>query len=551
MSTPYHKRSKLYFTGTDELYDKDYSTLSCSRNISIQGYQSMQAFYYGQEMFAEITGMNLSTLYLPHCGSDRKLRRTLDKIFDSEDTAILVNSNGITHKISYDRFVLAIGDVSSSKTIILDNYLSKYDIPIISPGSYSHWVDNVDRYRTLVRPSTSYAQLVAIIFQILSKQNVQTIGIVYSNSPEGRSAVQLLDNFSQSNHICVSERIQVDSTAKAAEELGEFLGTNALVPRVIVAFIDEHIKPLILSSIGQSNLYWQQRGRIFIMAGDIPITAPFMNLFRGSLAVKQNSSFRWSGQNSNNNFHEYLDQFSPNSASNNQYYAYFWQQHLECFMANSPFTLRKFDHQCDLPCDSGVMPTETCQVIQLSEINSNIVLKNIYLAWSALATVIHNTPQHEQLALIQNRQRMMSEIKSCDVPRSPDTDSTFRLFETASNQGAPMYTITSIGATTEQYIVFSYYNGMLEDIQTPTFYINGDVDSNFKSPCNDLKCDCSQHGIDGLETSTKPVPQHAKLTDLGIGLIALSCIFIVVFVLVVLYILKLRKTKGVGRNLGW
>lgn len=527
------------------MYDSD-TSLTCTTNISTHGYQAMQAFFFGYEHFLNITGLNVSTLLIPHCGSDRKLSRTLDNIFPGGDNAELTDVFGHKHTVPIEKIIVAIGDLESSKTMILEWYLSKYSIPIIAPGSFSHWMDNVQQYTTIARMSASNTELVPAALDVLHSLHLNKIIVIYSNSPYGQSAWQIISEIADSHNVCVERSIKVDNTLESARSAASILATTENLPLAVLAFIDEEIKRPILSEIDDVDVYWRREGRVFLMLHGLPINDDeFDGLFKGSLSLDERLDFNWGERNKDDiedEFSRYLNTFNNHTSLINRYYSFYWQQQKSCYLPNTSHR----EPRQHVPCNPKCLKSSAvdCRIPPLSVSDSDyIVAKYIYLAWEAVATVIHNTAHHNLENLLSDKAELLNKLLNCQVQKNLHSSDKFSLFNPKSHQGFPNYTVTQMNSESLRLIIYQYSDRNINQHNSPTFYRNDAAVSGISSLCSEIAT-VQPSTEDGSEKPSDGGEDDELLGTQTIILIALVAVFSVVIVIGVAFFIKLKCFPG-------
>ena len=500
----------------------------------------MQAFFNGHQYLLNITGRNVSTLFTPHCGSDRKLTRTLDSLFSRGDNAALIDVFGKKHLVPIVKFMLAIGDAQSSKTMLLERYLWQHNIPIISPGSVSHWLDNTVQYMTIARMSASNTKLVPLTLNVLHKLKLEKSLFLYSNSAYGRSALQIISDNAKFHHICIQSVIKVDNTAESVNEAADFLATTELLPRAILAFVDEEVKKPLLSKLHmKANIYWRREGRIFLMVHGLPAyddeyDSDLRETYKGSLSIDEQLDFVWTESVTDDAHTRYLNTFDLSTAQINPYYALYWQQKRNCYLSETEHVDSSLHTQCDLMCLLEPQPTEDCpQSTPVTNIDNHyITAKYIDLTWMAFTSVIHNTPSHQHAELFTNKSKLFDKLLHSQIPKHQHSSEQFRLFDSDSHQGRPNYTVTQWRRDMHSPLPI-YECSDIDNIvtsNTPTFYVNDLVVADISSLCSDETPTSSAPVTDSIRDSSNENSGEIVLY-VAVGILAVASIAMLFFII--------------------
>ena len=471
------------FLVTDATY-KVTSNLSCSNDITMDGFINMRAAQFALHQIGSMTGANYSLLYIPHCSSDAILTTTFTSIIDKDQQNFnLMDMSGNKHRVPISKTLAAVVGQDSSKTMIVDNFLWKHNVLVISTGITSEWLNNRNQYFMLKSFVPTNQYLVDVLLATLIDLGLQTFALVYSNNPDGRSAEQLISQIAPPSGLCMGYQMMVDENIDSLRVVAQTMATQEKYPRVTVMYVEPKLKALLMEQIKAFDLYWERQGRIMIIVGGFPPGRDDLRgFFKGSLGIDSNMPLEW--EMLPESFDNYASRFTLAQASENKIFIQAWQQLGQCHFSDpgiaNRLILSEYDQTCDTSCPLwGKNADSSCLArFDKPDLNSRIA-KQYYLAVYAIGLAIDNTPLHKREQYYCDKASMMNDMDDLMMPEPLDD---IRIFKRNSE-----YSITSVEYGTE---VFRYAHGVLEKVENPTFYFNQKVDYEFTSPCDVRKRTC-------------------------------------------------------------
>lgn len=478
--------------GVGGVHDADDFT-SCSVNVTTKGYLNMQAFILGRRHFNNMTGMNFSALFVDSCSSVQRTAEVLSNIIQN-DLLHLVDIWEKNHTIPLRNVLLIIGDDLSSVTLLLHNRLNHLNIPHISTGSTSHWLDNINRYPKLLRSTKSNTQSVPLVLQTCKDLNVTAVVLLYSNTPYGKSAAEIFRSSAAAYHVCAQEEIVLEENSTAIEQVGHRLATERSFPRVSILFADEPISKILVNAIASKDVLWTETGRILITDSDLPSLLDCDHIFKflGSMKVHTNLPNLESLSYDTYSF-ESTESFS------NFWYAQFWQQYGQCYlsperMSGMPLSFSlPFPKRCEETHDLTFSSKGNCN--DISAVINSPTVKTTYYSWNIFANVISNIPKITVPTVLANRTVLFQKL----------IHDQLSVFDPLTHQGLSVtYSILNLNnfndqskpRYTETYKVLPTYSNdpttpvtMLK-VHDPIYYRHGEVDNFFQSSCSPLDCPC-------------------------------------------------------------
>ena len=494
----------VFFTGTGTVSDiSDYK--HCSRNVTTAGMLRYLAFDFGKEYFKNVTQLDIGTLYIDTCSAELHTYKILDQIFGG-DVATLVDTNGKTHKVPLDRFVLVIGDISSAVTIALQSYLRLLGVPQIAPGSTSNWLDNVDRYPHFLRITPSDSFQAQNILRIAREVNIKSIGLIYTSSVYGNSGAQLIQKYAQRYNICIEHMLRIERSETSIEQVGRRLATDDSLPRAFVYFGDEWKIPQLLEKIHDHDQIWKSKGRMIIggktWGNSYELIKGYHKETFGTLTFGLATDFTYKSGGVDH-FRYFISKRTPNNTPNHLFRR-FWQGHFNCHfpLMNGVASPNQCSETCNL-----IHSSEDCQCPVLA--TEDVFTKLVVMAWSGFAHAVKNAVSDQNLieVLFSNsttaRESYFRWLQTVYIPskhNGPSED--MKLFNESSNQGPANYDVYNIKKNSTgqaEYIkVFSFQQKHLNKSKSekPFFYHFGEIDDSFGSPCTTKQCHCPHNIIE-------------------------------------------------------
>ena len=459
----------------------------------------MQAFIEGSRHFLNATGMNLSILYIDSCSLAKQASAVLTKIFDGE-TIHAVDIWGSKHSADVENLLMIIGDELSSVILKLHDHFGLFGIPIISSGSSSQWLDNVHRYPELLRSKLSNRRAVPIALKACRSLNITSLVLLYSNTPHGKSALEIFTDNAEAYHVCVQETIILEENSTMIQGIGQRLASEASVPRVFLLFAEDHITKLLVNAIATKDVLWTETGRILITESDLTtmLSCEMIPKFLGSIRVH-------SMLPKSSSFQSDVDCFDEKETFYRKWYAQYWQQQGECYLSNMAHMPTSFSLPFPKKCTFVGGVTELhfsggrCGSIDEHTTDSLVIndpiVETTYASWKSLAYAILSTPRNTQTTLFKNRTLLMHKLLLNNIS----------LFDPTTHQGHSVsFSISNLNKFTHrnhlQYTeIFKvplqqlrHINPHVELVKThdPIYYRHGEVDNYFQSKCSPLSCPC-------------------------------------------------------------
>ena len=451
----------------------------------MDGFINMRAAEFALHQIGSMTGANYSLLYIPHCSSDAILTTTFTSIIDTDQQHFnLLDMSGNRHRVPISKTLAAVVGQDSSKTMIVDNFLWKHNVPVISTGITSEWLNNRNQYFMLKSFVPVNQYLLDVLLATLINLGLQTFALVYSNNPDGRSAEQLISQMAPPSGLCMGYQMMVDENIESVRVVAQTMATKKEYPRVTIMYVEPKLKTLLMEQIKAFDLYWERQGRIMIIVGGFPPGRDDLRgFFKGSLGIDSNMPLQW--EMLPESFDNYASRFTLAQASENKIFIQAWQQLGQCHFSDpgiaNRLILSEYDQTCDTSCPLwGENSDSSCLTsFDKPDLDSRIS-KQYYLAVYAIGLAIDNMPQHKREQYYTDKAGMMNDMDKLMMPGLLDDVPIF-------NKNSE-YSITSIEYNTK---VFNYAHGVLEKIENPTFYFNQKVDNEFSSPCDITKCPCA------------------------------------------------------------
>ena len=487
------------------------------------GFVRMMAFYFGIEEIYRLTGIRYSTLFIDTCYAQLHTTSIVTQLFNSSTHANVIDQNGVSQRIQYEKLAVIVGDQSSSVSIVLQDLirLLNITIPQISYSSTSVWLSDRLRYPFFLRTVPSDSAQADIILQLCAKLGITRIGLIYSNSVYGVTGSNLIIKRAPQYGICVDftavlDRDNIKSTAVN-------IMTDKDLPRVFVLFTERDLIKPLLDRMDSTFVdgEWAQRGNLFIAtetwgsSQDI-ITRDEGKTLRaayGAITVALSSSI-----SSVDYFKDYVSKQKPENNLNNYWFYRFWQKHFECNLIR--FSVHKHDALCDTTCDIAD-PMNTCGKpdIEYQDTYTKYLISVMYSLGYAILDARTEGLCHINCTdlLGTDRTEFIRLIKEARIPTTiGGRQRRFNPYD-SNGDGRPDYAIYSIvkGDTNAKYDQFATVtNGELVMDTYPTFYKRDQRDTDFSSDPNII----GQCLADPSSPYTGPISLRIKLRLAGVSI---------------------------------
>lgn len=565
-STPYLYRkgtSRYIIAGTASISDGE-DQHGCGETITLNGFVMMESFYYAVEQIKSLTNIDFSTLFIDTCYATLGTHNVLNGIFSSEDTAFLIGPDGKPHEVRPNDFIVFIGDSSSGISLVLQTYLSLYNIPQISFRSTSTWLSDTLRYPLFLRNVPSDKEQARLMIEIVTKNKWDSIALLYSNTVYGQTGGELIVQYAKEAGICISFIKKAGNTDEEiknlAFEIKDAREENKL-PRVVVIFADDSYFKKLLENLEKYDPTWSQRGHIFIgsetWSNSEDVIKGSEEFAYGSLtfSLSQNT-FSWTNKNGVNDFQRYLRDQKPQHNTDNRLFIKFWQQYFMCFLPRE--AVSSGTRKCD-PDQENLADTET--VTNRLDYEA-VVGKHVVMAVLSVAYAIQEAISSERICtqtgsgvdcsnlFEAKRQRFFELLQSTNIPTEVGSfKKTYQPY-LANGDGRVNYQVYNIqkqGKKAIYSIAYTISDGEITEARRPVFYSGGRVDSSFNSDCPGCLCMReTSHGLatTDIPTTSKPQPVEWDPPSYLLPILVLLTISVVVLLVIAAVYVMLLKRKA-------
>lgn len=504
----------------------------------------METFYFAVERIKLLTSIDFSTLFMDTCYSKLETHITLSTMFNSSTNAILTTADGSFKRVPISYFVVFLGDPTSDISLVLQNYLGLFDVPQLSYGGSTTWLNDRMRYPKFLRVTPPDDEQVKLMLQITKEIGLKKVGLVYQwDSAYGQNGGKLIMDQAREMNVCVSYTASfsrdTDSVDRVARQLDQKSRNNEL-PLAILLFVDRNSIPGFLSKLQTRVNYWSPRGHFFIASDTWGSLRDFIdgtvNVVNGSLTVSySDKNITWIDKEKGiDYFKQYLGRQTPENNFDNPLFMQYWQEHFHCFIQGS-YTSSS-DTQCDLSERLyNSASSHSSNLLTADTYSKNMVIAALKVAYAVrdlqdelncLGSSSTQAMCKEMFGIAENRERFFELLKKVEIPRQFWSRKRDYQPLNENGDGKANFIVKNIvhnGRNMDYKEVYSMENGQLiKGESEPIFYKGGRPWVMVDEECQP----CSCLNLPANKTSThEEHDDHYTLTCLVITILVIVLTF--------------------------
>lgn len=484
---------------------------SCGPDVSINGFVTMQSFYYAVQQIKNITGIDFSTLFIDTCDGSLGSHKILNSIFKSESSAVLNDPQGNEHHVDPNDFVVFLGDTSSGVSIVLQTYLNLYKIPQISSRSTSTWLSDRLWHPTFLRNVPNDEEQAKFIVKLVLENGWNNTGLIHDTTVYGKTGAQMIEKHAKANGVCISFRMAAqnsnDELQAMALNISRLARTNKLL-RPIIIFAENIFIRNLIKKISKHVPDWKARG-IILIGGEtwgnrLDVIDGFQDFAYGSLTFSlKDDLYTWT-RKGKNYFKDFLHNQKPTNNENNSVFIHFWQQYFNCFLPNSYHPAAAKDAPCDINSQFLSQPGFNGEYLDFE----NVVGKHNVMNGLVVAYAIRNATKESYCyresdsincsRLFKNstvKMHFLELLHKTKIPTFVNSNAQVYSPFLSTGDGKVNYKIYNIVKSGNQAVykhVYSVTNGELKQEAKTVYYIGGEIDpNNVTASCPSSQCSCT------------------------------------------------------------
>ncbi|XP_067943479.1 uncharacterized protein [Watersipora subatra] len=558
-----NENSRYIIAGTAAVTDI-MDELQCGQEVTPNGFIMMESFYYAVQQIHDITGMEFSTLFIDTCYATLGTQAIMSSIFRETDTAYLTDTNNKEWAIKPTDFVVFIGDASSGVSLVLQTYLSLFNIPQISYRSTSIWLSDSFRYPMFLRTVPSDEEQARLMVDILQQNDWSNIGLIQSNTVYGQTGGNLVLKYASKAEICVSYHKIINGSQESINELADSTRITAMkseLPRVIVIFAEERLIADFLRRIQLTDPQWNERGNILIGSESwnklTNVIEGVEKFVYGSLTFAfSDDTYSWT-VNGNNHFKNYLATQRPDNNLDNRPFIHFWQQYFDCYLPQN--SLPSKVTRCEEDYSLDKKGAELTQLDYEDVVGKQVVIAGLSVAYSLREAVfgenqcIINDKHIDCSPLFDTtdgRLNFFRYLQNTKVPEQVGSSIKSYLPYLPSGDGKVNYKVYNIIKAQDSALynhVYSVNDGVIVEKDQPQFYLGGKLDVSPVSECT-TSCQCFNDFNSSIEVATTTPTTTWKAPAWLLPLLLVIALLVAVLIAIVVYIILLsrKSTKEKG-----
>ena len=493
-----------------DIHDQGIDGTECDyTGVNEASVQAMESMYFAINQINSnpniLPDINIGAVVFDSCRSASRVLRQMNMLLNGD-----IKVKGRMGKTLVPRAV--IGGANSHVTMALAEVLKLHRIPLISYGTTSPELSNVDKYPYFMRTvSTNDAQALAIV-DVLKTFNWDYVTVFYSDSPYGESAFTEFMKIAQSENICIASQVKLEdyivADKQAMANLARFYIQEGFPEsRVVVLFTSDSDARALLSAY-KSQLnddighvvwigtdLWGSRSKVIDGLETVAMGAITVGFYSQEIPRFMNHML---GRNPKHNIQ-------------NPWYVEYWQHYFKCYI-NGNFK-SMYPNECDSSqtfANEKLRMTDSVPYVIDSVYTTAIGLH--HLVWencgnaSGTVCILANKDMHSLFSYMKNVE-FYNGITNLNIS-----------YDVLGN-GAPKYNIFNFkydGHTQEYnyHTIGTWIEGKL-NIENRNVMAYQDI-YGVQIPANDVAssceaCLCSGQSVSDLEYQLK----YARLTLIG------------------------------------
>ncbi|XP_060062925.1 uncharacterized protein LOC132543442 [Ylistrum balloti] len=277
------------------------------------------AFIQTIKQLSPIGGKRIGGLAFDDCYASLNTSNFLTELFSGKKTLKYKTSTS-EQIIDMSKVRFAVGAVSSDVTLLVADLLTHLNIPMVSYGASSAFLDNRRIYPYFLRTVPSDKLQVDGIVDILTRLDFSFVGGIYLDDAYGYNGILDVEQKASDNGICIIDKQMVTSNYQSYPQIEQTLRQN--VVKVVVFYG--------ISTVAKEMLDNFDNPYVFIASeawGKDPdlITQQTGSKSRGSLVFQTDTTHR-----TDHHLQTYLMSISPKNDTGLPWVEKLWENLLEC-----------------------------------------------------------------------------------------------------------------------------------------------------------------------------------------------------------------------------
>ncbi|OWF48772.1 Metabotropic glutamate receptor 3 [Mizuhopecten yessoensis] len=293
-----------------------------------------------------IGGKRIGGLALDDCYSSLNISHFLTELFSGK-RKLKFKTSGSEQIIDMSKVRFAVGAVSSDVTLVVADLLTHLNIPMVSYGASSSFLDNRRMYPYFLRTVPSDKLQVDGIVDVLTYLDFSFVGAIYLDDAYGYNGILDVEKKANDNGICIINKQKVTGNYLKYPQIEETLQQNVVD---VVVFYG-------ISTVAKEMLDDFEDSYIFIASeawGKDPdlITQQTGPKSRGSLVFQTDTTFH-----TDNYLQKYLMSISPQNDTGLPWVEHLWENLLKC---DFPWSIdKRFTNRVSNDCSMNARINQT------------------------------------------------------------------------------------------------------------------------------------------------------------------------------------------------
>ncbi|XP_033746838.1 uncharacterized protein LOC117331940 [Pecten maximus] len=371
------------------------------------------AFIQAIKQLPLIDGKRIGGLALDDCYASLNTSYFLTQLFSGKRKLKFKTSTS-EQSIDMSKVRFVVGAVSSDVTLVVADLLTHLNIPMVSYGASSVFLDNRRVYPYFLRTVPSDKLQVDGIVDVLKHLDFSFVGGIYLDDAYGYNGILDVENKANDNGICIISKQMVTSNYQSYPLLEQTLLQN--VVKVVVFYGISTVAKEMLDNF--NNPY------VFIASeawGKDPdlITQQTGSKSRGSLVFQTDTTYH-----TDDTLRNYLVSISPRNDTGLPWVEHLWENFLEC---DFPWSIdKKFTNNPECSMDARINQTSASHLSDYQRVvHVSHAVKAIWTGCSVSSRCMTPTLDREFAEQLTNA---IKNVKLTTVEGTP-----FKLFKDDGN----------------------------------------------------------------------------------------------------------------------